>query len=423
MKINLPYGKKETIAVEIPDENLYYIANRGEASALKELEKEIKEGLKRPIGVPSLLKMVNKDSKVVILVDDVTRPTPQRLILPVLLDGLNEAGVPDKNIEVIIALGTHRAMTESEINDRYGKEIAERVSIINHEYENEDTLVNMGKTALGTPISVNKKVCEADFVIGVGNIVPHCYAGWAGGGKIIQPGVCGEKTTEMTHLLAAQLIRKEWIAGNLNNDVRQEIDAVALKAGLKLIINTVLNQEDEISYLAIGSPIEAFKEGVKTAEKMYCQKVPGYADIVIVSSYPADIDYWQAEKALSYAMMGVKPGGTVIFITPCPERISPVHGKLFEERAKLSYEENLKAIKRKEIEDVIGGAGLLIHSHLMEHAEVICYSDGLRDEDKEALGFKQADSIEEAVEMALKNQGKKAKIGVLACGDIIPLVE
>jgi nickel-dependent lactate racemase len=314
-------------------------------------------------------------------------------------------------------------MTESEINDRYGKEIAERVSIINHEYENEDALVNMGKTALGTPISVNKKVCEADFVIGVGNIVPHCYAGWAGGGKIIQPGVCGEKTTEMTHLLAAQLIRKEWIAGNLNNDVRQEIDAVALKAGLKLIINTVLNQEDEISYLAIGSPIEAFKEGVKTAEKMYCQKVPGYADIVIVSSYPADIDYWQAEKALSYAMMGVKPGGTVIFITPCPERISPVHGKLFEERAKLSYEENLKAIKRKEIEDVIGGAGLLIHSHLMEHAEVICYSNGLRDKDKEALGFKQADSIEEAVEMALKNQGKKAKIGVLACGDIIPLVE
>ena len=260
--------------------------------------------------------------------------------------------------------------------------------------------------------------------IGVGNIVPHCHAGWAGGGKIVQPGVCGEETTEMTHLLAAELMRNGWLAGRLEgNKVRREIDAVALNAGLKLIVNTVLNREDKVSHLAIGDPIEAFKEGVETAEKMYCPNVPGYADIVIVSSYPADIDYWQAEKALSYAMMGVKQDGSVIFVTPCPERISPIHGELFEERAKLSYEENLKAIRNGEVDDVIGGAGVLIHARLMERAEVICYSNGLKEEYKQAIGFKHATTFEEAVEMAFKSQGEKAKIGVLNCGDIIPLIE
>jgi len=424
LEIKLPYGGEKIVTSEIPDENVYYIADRSGAPALRELAKRIEEGLKKPIGVSPLSRIVNRNDKAVILVDDITRPTPQRSILPALLNGLNEARVPDENIEIIIALGTHRAMSQAEMEDRYGKEVIERVHITNHDYKDEKDLVKMGRTELGTPISINRRVREADFVVGVGNIVPHCYAGWAGGGKIVQPGVCGEETTEMTHLLAAELMRNGWLAGRLEgNKVRREIDAVALNAGLKLIVNTVLNREDKVSHLAIGDPIEAFKEGVETAEKMYCPNVPGYADIVMVSSYPADIDYWQAEKALSYAMMGVKQDGSVIFVTPCPERISPIHGELFEERARLSYEENLKAIRNGEVDDVIGGAGVLIHARLMERAEVICYSDGLREAHKEALGFKHASTFEEALEMALKSQGEKAKIGVLTCGDITPLIE
>lgn len=423
MEVKLPYGKERTVRLEIPDENLYYAVDRGEAPALKDPARAIKEGLKRPIGSPPIRELVGKESKVAILVDDVTRPTPQRAILPALLDGLNEAGVPDGNVEAIIALGTHRPMSDAEIEARYGREVVERIQILNHEYKDERKLVDMGRTESGIPISVNKRVREADFVIGVGNVVPHCYAGWAGGGKIVQPGVCGEETTEETHLLAAKRVREGWIAGRLEgNEVRREIDEVALKAGLKLIVNTILNRDDEISGLAIGHPIEAFRRGVEEAEGVYCPRVPGRADIIVVSSYPADIDYWQAEKALSYAVMGVKPGGTVVFLTPCPEGISPVHGDVFKERGRLSYGENLRAIEGGEVEDAIGGAGLLIHSKLMERAEVVCYSDGLREGDKEALGFKQASSPEEALGLALESQGRKAKVGVLACGDIIPVL-
>jgi len=141
--------------------------------------------------------------------------------------------------------------------------VIERVYITNHDYEDEKGLVKMGRAESGTPVNINSRVREADFVIGVGNIVPHCHAGWAGGGKIIQPGVCGEETTE--------LMPNRWLAGKLEgNKVRREMDAVALNAGLKSIVNTILNRDDEVSHLVISDPIEAFKQGVETAEKMYC---------------------------------------------------------------------------------------------------------------------------------------------------------
>lgn len=107
-------------------------------------------------------------------------------------------------------------------------------------------------------------------------------------------------------------------------------------------------------------------------------------------------------------------------ITPCPERISPVH-QIFKERAALGYHENLEAIEKGEIDDIIAGGGLLLHAQILERAEVICCSDGLTEGDKEALWFKHADTPQEAVKMALKSHGKNAKVGILKCGEILPL--
>lgn len=420
MRVELPYGREKKVALEIPEENLGFVVDRSEAPALKDPREELRRNLRSPIGTPPFLDMVHPRDNVVVVVDDVTRPTPQRVLLPVLLDELNTLGVPDKNIELIIALGTHRKMNQREIIERYGGEVVDRVSVTNHDYRDPKGLVDLGKTISGTKITINKAVYEADFVIGVGNIIPHCYTGWGGGGKIILPGVCGEEITAMTHVTAGKVRPASKLAGRLNHEVRMKIDSVALKAGLNLIVNTVLNQEDKVSRIMVGHPIEAFREGVKTAEKIYCRKVVGYADIVVVSSYPADIDYWQAIKPLVYAHMAVKQGGTLILITPCPERISPMH-EIFKEKAALGYHENLGAIEKGEIDDIIAGGGLLLHAQILERAEVICYSDGLTEGDKEALGFKHADTPQEAVEMALKSQGKNAKVGILKCGEILPL--
>jgi nickel-dependent lactate racemase len=422
MQVTLPYGKEKIVTMEIPNNNIYFVVDRGEAPALKNAREEIRRALRNPIGSPPLLEMVKPKDRVVILGDDITRPTPQDIIVPVLLNELNAAGVPDENIEVIIALGTHRCMNEREIRGKYGDEVVERVPVINHDYKDPKNLVDVGKTESGIPISVNKKVYDADFVIGVGNIVPHCYAGWGGGGKIVQPGVSGEETTAMTHIMAGKVRPVSKLIGRLDHKVKEEIDAVALKAGLNLIVNTVLNQEDKIAHVVVGDPVEAFREGVKVAEKIYCPAVPGQADIVVVSSYPADIDFWQATKPLDYASVAVKKGGTIILVTPCPDKISPMH-PIFRERATLGYDENLRAIENRELDDLVAGGVLLLHAQILERAEVICYSDGLTEDDKEALGFQHASTMNEAVKMAFKSQGRDAKVGVLKCGEILPTIK
>jgi nickel-dependent lactate racemase len=201
--------------------------------------------------------------------------------------------------------------------------------------------------------------------------------------------------------------------------MRGSINEIARKAGLKAIVNTVLNNEDKVVRVFAGEPWQAFCEGVATAREIFCQKVEEQADIVIFSTSPADIDYWQAMKALDFAHVGVRKGGTIVLITPCPERISRMHPSL-KTRATESYSTLLDAVEKGEIEHLPVAGALLMHSQIIDHANVICYSSGLTEEDKLALGFEHASTIEEAIQTALKHHGEHARIGVLECGEVVP---
>jgi nickel-dependent lactate racemase len=421
VKVKLPYGKTEAVTIDVPDTNVAFIIDIGEVPALKDPKEALRKALKNPIGTPALKDMVNKGDRVVIVGDDATRPTPQKILLPILLDELNAAGVPDEDVRLVVAIGTHRKMSGRETLEVYGGETTERIRVESHECWNSKGLVDIDEAESEVPIKLNRTVYEADFVVGVGNISPHIYAGWGGGGKIILPGVCGIETTAMVHLLGGKTRPFSSLIGKRDNKVRKRIDEVALKAELKLIVNTVLNRDEEIHRIVVGHPVEAFREGVKTAEEVYCQKVPSYVDVAVVSSYPADIDYWQAIKPVVHACLAVKHGGTIVLITPCPEGISPVH-TVFRKKAKLGYEANLEAIEKGELEDRVAGGTILLHGQILERVEVVCYSGGLKKSDKEDLGFKHAETPQEAFEMALKSQSAKAKVGVLKCGDVLPKV-
>jgi len=338
MEMELPHGKESKVKIEVPRKNLYFAIDRGTIPAINDLGLRMREKLRRPVGVPSVSKMIKAKDKVLVLVDDLTRPTPQEMLLPILLNELNALGIPDRRMEALIALGSHRPMTSQEIERRFGREAVQRVDVSNHEYDRPERLVDIGKMLSGIQVSVNRKVVDADFLVGVGNIVPHTLAGWGGGGKIIQPGICGEETTTAVHVEGHLMNPIENLVGKMNQKVKRDIDAIALKAGLKLIVNTVLNQNDQVGELFIGDPVEAHREGVRFAEEFYSPTIRGYADIVVVSSYPADIDYWQAMKPLSYACKAVRKGGTIIFITPCPEGVSPAH-PIMKERATMAFEE------------------------------------------------------------------------------------
>lgn len=421
MNIPITYGREETLQVDVPEKTLAWLIDRKHKPSLRDPVSTLIAAMRSPIACLPLKKLAKGAKRVVILVDDNTRPTPQHLIVPPIMDELNNAGVPDENIEVVIALGTHRKMTEAEIEEKLIRLVTRRVRVYNFDCHDGKDLVNIGRTASSVEVVVSKRVHSADLIIGVGNIVPHCYSGWAGGGKIVQPGVCGVKTIEATHIVAGKIRPISSIVGSLDHPARRMIDEIALKAGLRFIVNTVLNEDDEVANFVVGHPMKAFHRGVELAREIYCPEIPALADIVIVSSYPADLEYWQSSKPADYACLGVRKGGIIILVTPSPEGVASMHPELTE-LGRLSYEEVVAAYERGEIENRIAAAALMLHSQIKEHANVICVSHGMTKQDKEALGFNHAETVQKALEMAFSAQGRGAKVGVMKCGDIMPVL-
>jgi nickel-dependent lactate racemase len=418
-RLTLRYKDGE-IEVKIPIGNLIYAIKPEGLPGLENEQKSIKHSLENPIGSAPLSQEVKKGMKVVVMADDITRPTPRERVLPPLLDGLNEAGIPDRDITVLIALGTHRYMSKEEIEHCFGEKLTARVTILNHEWQDETNFINLGSTPRGIPVSINKIAHEADYLMGVGSIVPHSLAGYGGGAKIVQPGICSWETTGKTHLLAVERDDFFELAGNPENEARLEMEEVARVAGLHFIVNVVLNDKKELVKVVSGDPVKAHREGVKVARRVYEHKIPELADVIIESAYPADIDYWQGAKALAYAQHGLREKGTVILLASFPDAISPTHSE-FEKYGDRPYEEIKRLIKENKVHDLVCASTLVSHALVRGYCEVICLSEGLSIEQKERLGFRHADSLDEAWGMALSKYGKRVKIGLIDYGgDMLP---
>jgi nickel-dependent lactate racemase len=162
---------------------------------------DIVDALEAPIGARKLEDLVAATDKVIVSVDDITRPTPAAAILPHVLQRVHAAGVGKEQVTLFMGMGTHRPMTEDELRIKLSDEIRGQYQAINRDYR-EGPFTDLGQTESGTPIEINHEILEADFRIAVGNIVPHISAGWGGGSKMILPGVCSRKTTDMMHLMA-----------------------------------------------------------------------------------------------------------------------------------------------------------------------------------------------------------------------------
>jgi nickel-dependent lactate racemase len=406
------------VVVRIPEGNFVYFAKPHDPDSPKN-DEDIRRAVQNPIGVEPLSRQIRFGMKVVVVVDDLTRSTPHKRLLPILLGEINNAGVSDWDITLVVALGTHRYMSQEEMILRYGAEIAGRVTIVNNKWKKKEQFIDLGTTALGTPVLANKIVVDADYVIGVGSIVPHDLAGWSGGSKIIQPGVCSSQTTQFTHLSAT---RGDLLAnlGNPDNPVRLEIEAVAEKIGIDFIVNVVHDRYGEVYDIVCGHPIKAHRAGVESARSIYEVEIPEQMDIVLTNAYPADLDYWQGIKPLLFAQKAVKKNGTVILFGRFAEGVSPTHRELIEFGTQPP--EQIEALHAKgEIEDGVCAAALLVHSKCLSRSRVICVSDGLSRDDQIRLGFASAPDLDGAIEMALRQQGAAASIGVIDFGgDLIP---
>ncbi len=420
VQIDLPYGDSH-LPLRVPERNLLALLEPNPVEPSADPEAEIRRALNRPIGMARLSEAARGASSVVIIADDLTRQTPVHLIIPLLLNELHGAGISDDQVTVIIALGTHRPMTQPEIEARFGLEVTTRVRVINNPWQDRSQLINLGPTPNGTPIWLNREAYEADFVIGVGSIVPHHIPGYSGGSKIVQPGISGPETTGHTHFLSTRT-RRSYL-GLLENPLREEIEHIGDLVGLKTILNTVLDTEGRLVRAFFGDSRTAFRMGAKLAREVYGAPLPAQADIVIAGSHPCDIEFWQAHKSLYPADIAVKDGGTIIVVTPCPEGVAVTHQDMLGITS-LDSEHIEAMIDRGELEDVVSGGLALAWAKMRERAEINLVSGGISVPESRALGFHKWSSIEDALASAFKRHGADATVTVMThAPEMLPILQ
>ncbi len=384
--------------------------------------KIVEEGLRKPLGSPPIEELIHPTDYVCILIDDITRPTPQKVLLPPLLDVLKKCGISDSHITFLIALGTHRPMNLKEIEQHVGSEIASRFTIKNHEWDNPDALFFAGTTPGGTPIYVNRLLKEADFSIGVSSVVPHAQVGWGGGSKIVLPGVSGAETVGAMHLFAASLPGYPRFAGQVDTPVRALIEEIGRKAGLSYIVNAVFNASYELIHVVAGDPVSAHRQGVQLAHDIFIRPIPDLADVVVVDAHPADLEYWQGLKPLTLGHLAVKKGGVLILQGRFPEGISRTHTEL-SRYGKLSRGELDQVVKEGLLKDGACIGALYQHILVREHCAVFCVSEGLTPHMCDNLGFEYYPTVKKALDEAKHRLSAGATVGwIHEGGETVPAV-
>ena len=418
--VEIPYGK-ETLTFEVGERNLVGVYSPKNVPGVADLGAAIRQALANPIGTKPVRELARGAEKVVLVADDNTRLTPADKIIPILLDELTAAGIRDEQVTVIIALGTHRPMTQEEILAKYGPEVVRRVQVKNHNFRDPALMVDLGTTPNGTHIQVNREAFEADFKIGIGSIVPHYIPGFAGGAKIVQPGISAERTTAETHLLSTCEPRS--FLGIRDNPVRIELNSIARAVRLNTIVNTVLNCHGDVVGVFYGDVVEAFNAGVELSRDVYSVELPEVADIVVASSYPCDIEFWQAHKALYPADLAVKAGGVIVLATPCYEGVSVTHADILDITGE-SMQGLKERVARKEVHDEVAASLAIGWAQVKERETVYMVSSGIAAEEARRLGFTPFPTVQAALDAALALQGPAARITVLThAPDMLPVIE
>ena len=282
---------------------------------------QIREAFSRPFGSVTIHELAKGKKEVVILFDDLTRPTPTAELVPYILEELATTGIRDEQIRFIAATGAHRALTRLDCVKKLGTEVLDRFPVYNHNpYEN---CTFIGETSRGTPLSVNKEVMSCDLKIGIGCIVPHSAASFGGGGKIILPGVASIDAIAFNHAFVIRASERGrsgtamYGVGFEDNELRLDIVEATKMVGLDIKVDVIINYQREITALFVGEPEEEHIEGIKLAKDAYFTDSLGNKDIVISNAYAKGTEPGHAVPL--GARMLREAGGDMVLIANTPE--------------------------------------------------------------------------------------------------------
>jgi nickel-dependent lactate racemase len=281
---------------------------------------EIRERLETPISSSPLRVLAQNRSNAVIVVEDNTRPAPLYRLLPYVLKELEAGGISREHIRILVGSASHRPITRLDAVKKLGREIVETVEVRNHHpYEN---LVSLGTSARGTPILLNRDFVEADLKVAIGTIVPHEDAGFGGGAKVVGIGLAGVETLAVIHgrTVAEGPVGLGRLQGNF---CRGDFEEIALRAGLEMTINVVINSQRDIAGVFAGHPVKAYQEAVALARRVYATVLPRNVDIGVFNAYPKDTELMLGFNALNpgYGIgeQLIRPEGTVVVTMAAPE--------------------------------------------------------------------------------------------------------
>ena len=418
MKAKLAYGRAR-LEVTLPDDR---VAKCLEFQPLPPIDlpmAELNGALHVPIDSPPLFELAQGKKTACIVISDITRPVPNAVILPPLLQTLEEAGVPREGVLILVATGLHRPSTPEERIEMCGEEIVEKYRIEDHHAKVREEHTFLGDSPRQVPVWVDTRYIEAELKIITGLIEAHFMAGFSGGRKAICPGICGAETIAEWHK-PRFLEHENAKTGCLeNNPVHEEGTWIAKKAGCDFLVNVVLNSGREIVGLVAGNMEAAHRRGVEIARGMIIDTLPEPVDIVVTSGggYPLDLTWYQTIKGIVTALDILKEGGTVIIASSCAEGIGSTQ---FDEiTAKFpTIDDFMTAILNDEF-FVINQWQLEELGKVLRKGRVVVVTDSLSPETLKRMYVESAPTVEQAVQEALKRYGANAQIAVLPDGPYV----
>lgn len=424
MKIKLAYGKTG-LDINLPDTASVKVVEPEFVPACSDQKGAVAESLRRPIGSPPLALMVGPGDTVGVVFSDITRPTPNHIIIPVILEELGKAGVPRDRITLFNSTGTHRLNTPEELAGMLTPEVVKNYRIIQNDARAAGQHVSAGKTRSGNEVLIQKDFYACSFKILTGFIEPHFFAGFSGGGKAVMPGMAHLDTVMRNHN-ARNIDDDKAVWGALDgNPIRSEVNEAASMVKPNFLVNVTLNKDKDITASFAGDWTKAYLAGTAFVRKTAMVRTDSLYDIVITSNsgYPLDLNLYQAVKGMSAAAKVVKPGGTIIVAAECWDGI-PDHGSFGRLLRESKNPDDLLARIRREGFMMDDQWQAQILALLVKKADIYVYTTSLSPEQLTGAHLKACPSVDRLAAELVAGIGKGAKICVLPEGpQTIPYFE
>ena len=411
MRVELAYGRHGT-SVEVPD-GAEVIAPLDEPG-LHDEAASVTAALRRPLAGPPLHELASGATRIAVVFPDLTRPMPNRMVLPPLLAELARGGVPDDRITLLCATGTHRQATAAEMEELVGPEIVARYTIVDHDGTSEDHL-GVGRVD-GTSVLLQREYVEADLRIITGFVEPHFFAGFSGGPKAVCPGLAANSTIlEAHHPRRIADVRATFVT-RAGNPVHDFVRAAVALAPPHLSVDVSINRARQVTSVFAGPLAVAHNAACAHVQSTAVRVVSAPFDLVVSTNggYPLDRNLYQAVKGMAAAERIVRPGGCIVMAAACEDGV-PAGGAF----ARLLADARTPA-------DLIGASGApeldrwqaQVLGRVLARAEVQLFADGLARDALPSALLTLVSDLDGVVSSACARLGPGARVAVMPEGPL-----